>query len=255
MAIRVAAIYIAPVKSLALTRLESARLTARGFEGDRTFFLVSERGRLVTQREYGVLTQVRTAYDPASGELALTMPDGRVVAGTPADSDEAVSARFFGVRDVDAAVVDGPWADALSGLCGVRLRLVRSRGNGFDALPLSMLSAASVEALRASAGADAIDERRFRPNLYLEGAAEAYVEDGWLGQDVRIGGEAVARVIMRDPRCEMTTHDPDTGARDMETLRMIGAARPDQPKEVNFGVYCGVITEGTIAVGDEVSPA
>lgn len=254
MAIRVAAIYIAPVKSLALTRLESARLTARGFEGDRTFFLVSERGRLVTQREYGVLTQVRTAYDAATDELALTMPDGSVVGGRPADGEPA-SARFFGVRDVDAAVVDGPWADALSALCGVTLRLVRSRGNSFDALPLSMLSGASVEALRASAGADAIDERRFRPNLYLEGAAEAYVEDGWLGQDVRIGGEAVARVIMRDPRCEMTTHDPDTGARDMETLRMIGAARPDQPKEVNFGVYCGAIAEGTIAVGDEVAPA
>jgi uncharacterized protein YcbX len=251
MTVRVAAISIAPVKSLALQRLDRAELTTRGIAGDRTFFLVSDRGRLVTQRECPALVQASAAYDVGADELSVTMPDGAVLRGTPRDA-EAVSTRFFGMRDVEGTVVEGPWAEALSKLGGMELRVVRSRGNSFDALPLSMLSSASVDALRANSGEGAIDERRFRPNVYLSGMAEAHGEDAWLGGDVRIGTDAVVRVIMRDPRCEMTTHDPATGERDFNTLRMITAYRTDQPKEVNFGVYAGVITRGTIAVGDEV---
>ncbi len=59
---------------------------------------------------------------------------------------------------------------------------------------------------------------------------------------------------MADPRCDMTTHNPDTGVRDMKTLTLISAYRTDQPKETNFGVYASVEQEGEIAVGDEVVP-
>ena len=50
----------------------------------------------------------------------------------------------------------------------------------------------------------------------------------------------------------MTTHNPDTGERDFNTLRMIAAYRSDELKQVNFGIYGGVTTDGDIAVGDEV---
>jgi uncharacterized protein YcbX len=52
----------------------------------------------------------------------------------------------------------------------------------------------------------------------------------------------------------MTTLNPDSGRQDLDTLNLIAAYRTDQPKEVNFGVYCTVRQEGTIAVGDEVIP-
>ena len=184
------------------------------------------------------MVQVKPAYDPAADVLALTLPDGGVVSGVPKDA-EPLSARFFGQRDVAGVVVDGPWAEALSALCGLPLRLVRSQGNSFDALPLSILSSASVDALRASSGETSIDERRFRPNVYLDGMDAAHGEDAWVGREVSIGG-ARARVVFRDPRCDMTTHDPDTGARDFNTLKLIAAYRTDQPKEVNFGVYGAV---------------
>lgn len=253
MSIRIVAIYIAPVKSLALTRLERGDLGRHGIVGDRAFFVVSDRDRMISQREYPVLTQVRAAYDAVADALALTFPDGSVVNGSPKDA-APVTARFFGKRDVEGTVVEGGWAEALSELCGVPLRLARSRGNSFDALPVSILSSASVDALRSSSGEAAIDERRFRPNIYVTGMDAAHGEDAWAGRDVRVGAEAVVRVIMRDPRCEMTTHDPDTGARDFNTLRLIAAYRTDQPKEVNFGVYGGVTAGGPIAVGDELIP-
>ena len=79
------------------------------------------------------------------------------------------------------------------------------------------------------------------------------MEDEWLENEVRAGG-AVLRVKMRDPRCAITTHSPDTGEIDMNTLKIIASYRTDQPKEANFGVYCTVVQAGDIAIGDEVSP-
>jgi uncharacterized protein YcbX len=40
----------------------------------------------------------------------------------------------------------------------------------------------------------------------------------------------------------------------MDTLKIIASYRTDQPKEVNFGVYCTVIEAGGASVGDEVVP-
>ena len=51
----VEALYISPVKSLGLQRVERASITKTGLRGDRQFFLVSDRNRLFTMREYGPL--------------------------------------------------------------------------------------------------------------------------------------------------------------------------------------------------------
>ena len=40
----------------------------------------------------------------------------------------------------------------------------------------------------------------------------------------------------------------------MDTLKIIASYRTDQPKEVNFGVYCTVAEPGEAAAGDEVVP-
>lgn len=256
LSIRVEAIYIAPVKSLGLLPVERAWLTKRGIAEDRRFFLISDRDRLVTQREYGVLTQVQAGYTLEPESLRVSFPDGRSVEAAPEDAGP-ITARFFGERDVAGTLVEGPWAAALSEFAGVSLRVVRAMGNPFDALPVSLCSSASIEALRSSSGEQAVNERRFRPNFYVSGVAEAHGEDAWVGKEISIGPAARVRVVLRDPRCEMITHDPATGERDIPALlTMITSYRTDQPKETNFGVYGGVVAEGEVAVGDEVaSPA
>lgn len=251
--IHVERMYISPVKSLGLAALERARADKPGIAGDRAFFIVDERGRLFTQREHGALVQIAVAYDVASGELRLTFPDGRTVAGI-AEAGEPCATSFFGERDVEGSVVRGEWGEALSEFAGRRLRLVKAApGQGFDGYPMSMCSAGSLAALAGAAGLGEVDGRRFRQNIYLS-ASQAHVEDSWIGRDVRVGG-AVLRVKAADPRCVMTTHNPDTGETDMNTLKVIASYRTDQPKEVNFGVYCTVAEAGDIAVGDEVRPA
>jgi uncharacterized protein YcbX len=60
--------------------------------------------------------------------------------------------------------------------------------------------------------------------------------------------------MMQDLRCRITTQNPDTGERDLDTLNIIAGYRKGEPKQVNFGVYCNVVTSGVIAVGDDVRP-
>ena len=52
----------------------------------------------------------------------------------------------------------------------------------------------------------------------------------------------------------MTTHDPDTGERDLDTLRtLIGYRGLRDGKYADFGVLGDVVTPGTIRLGDEVA--
>ncbi len=253
MTVRIDSIYISPVKSLALTQLDSARLEKPGIAGDRAFFIIDDRGKLFTQRDHGALVQVAARYDPDANDLALHFPSCLDPRHLPEPGD-AVTVDFFGARPVEGHVVVGPWSAALSDFAGRALRLVKATtpGTSFDGFPISMCSSGSLLALALAAKANTIDGRRFRQNLYISGTPP-HAEDGWIGRELRIG-EAVIRVKMRDERCAITTHSPDTGDIDMNTLKIIASYRTDQPKEVNFGVYCTVVQPGDIAVGDAVVP-
>ena len=251
--IRIDRMYIAPVKALALTELTRARLEKPGIAGDRAFYIIDAKGKLFTQRRHGPLVQVRPSYDVESGRLALTFPDGHAVDGVP-DLGEEITTPFWEGRPVAGRLVLGPWGEALSGFAGQELRLIRPNapGDSFDGFPLSLCSTGSLQAFANAAGQDEVDGRRFRQNIYVSGAA-AHEEDTWMGREVRVG-EALLRVKQADPRCAVTTLSPDTGRKDMDTLRVIATYRTDQPKEINFGVYCTVAEPGEAALGDAVVP-
>jgi uncharacterized protein YcbX len=249
--IRIERIYYSPVKSLGLSELTKAHLDKPGIPGDRAFVIIDEAGKLVTQREVGSLVQIKTSYDAATGALRLAFPDGSTVHGVPQPLDGATSA-YWGDYAIDGHVVDGEWSTALSDFAKQPLRLMKAAiaGKAFDAFPISMCSTASLDALAQAAGQDAVDGRRFRQNIYLSGATP-HQEDEWIGSEIRVG-KALVRVKMADPRCVMTTHSPDTGEIDMNTLKLIASYRTDQPKQTNFGVYCTVVEPGEAAVGDHI---
>ena len=73
----VAAIFTAPVKSLALNRPESVTVGYSGIVEDRRFHLVDEEGRLLTQRQQGRLVLVKAGYSADTEELTLNFPDGQ----------------------------------------------------------------------------------------------------------------------------------------------------------------------------------
>jgi uncharacterized protein YcbX len=249
---RVRAIHLSPIKSLGLMSSERATVTPDGISGDRAFVLLDERDEVATMRKYGSLALAGSRFDPDTGRLVVVLPDGSEMSGI-VGGDEREDVLMFG-RDVHGTIVEGPWADALSELAGAPMRLMRvGNGHAQDTYPMSLLSQASLHELALRSGtAEVADPRRFRNTLLVDGIAP-HEEDEWIGHDVR-AGEVVLRVAERDARCSMTTRNPQSGERDMDTLRMIAGYRSLQDGDICFGVYAEVAQPGTVAVGDTVEP-
>lgn len=204
---RVAELWRYPVKGLRGQRLERIEVAAGGIPGDRSLRVVDGRG-IVTGRRKQRMIGLPATLD-AEGEP--------LVDGHRWNSVEAAAA----IREVA-----GPGAQ-LSRPLG---------GHEFDAAPILVVSDGSIAQL-------GYDRRRFRPNIYLEGA-DGPVEQDWVGRRVRIGG-VVLRIDEPCERCVITTIDPDTIAVDLDVLKRTRAELGGR-----MGVYCSVLEPGTVSVGD-----
>ncbi len=253
----VAWITIAPVKSLALVHRDEVELEPFGVRENRRFYLVDDDGRMINGKVVGPLVRVVPDYDDEAGRLALRLPDGSVVEGEVAIGEPVTTQ--ISRRPVSGGIVDGPWAEALSELAGLPLRLVRTERPG-DAADrglrggMSLVGTASLGALAGAAGVDRVDSRRFRMLFGIDGVP-AHAEDGWMDRRVRIG-DAVVRPLGNVGRCAVTTQDPDTGVPDLDTLHVLGEYRGDveTTEPLPFGVWGEVLTPGRVRLGDPVVP-
>jgi MOSC domain-containing protein len=247
---RVARFSIAPVRSLGLQHPTEIDLTERGVVEDRRFFLTNDANRLVDQLIVFKLVQVASRTDPEATSLWMRFPDGTEVDGE-VELAEAVETPIHGRTGVGHRVI-GPWAEALTRFVGMPIRVIRCDrvGGTRSGNPASIISDGSVRELAAHAGVDWVDSRRFRMLIDLEDA-RAHEEDTWIGKRVRLG-DAVLRVTKPDARCAMTTHDPDSGEPDLDTLRTIISYRGlREGKHADLGVLADVEQPGRIRIGDE----
>ena len=260
--IRVSRLSIAPVRALGLSHPTSIDVDESGVAEDRRFYLVDEHGRLVDRILAGALVQVQAATDPAGSRLRLRFPDGRVIEGD-VRLDEPVRTQMYG-REAVGRVVGGPWAAALEPFARRRLLLVRCEVAGGTRIrpgesqvrnAVSLVSDGSLEELARHLGVERVDARRFRMLIELEGAM-AHEEDTWIGGQLAIGS-AVLRITKPDARCAITTQDPESGERDLDTLRTIlryrGFRANDAEHKIDFGVLGEVDVPGRIEVGDSVA--
>ena len=256
----VAWISIAPVKAMALQPLTEALVGPTGIAGDRRFAVIDPAGRLVNGKRFGPLATVAPTVSADGTHLALRFADGRVAEGD-VERTEPIDALFFG-RPRVVWRLGGPFDVALSDWAGAAMQLVELDvpGNGVDRADLGgSVSIASVAALAdlAHAGGldDPLDQRRFRMTFGIAGVA-AWAEDGWVGREVRIG-DAIVRPDGNVGRCATTTHDPDLGRPDVDTLRLLAQARGDLPttEPLALGVWGAVVRPGRVRVGDPVVPS
>src|SRR5688572_2335728 len=247
----VARFSIAPVRSLGLEHPTEIDVTEHGVVEDRRFYLTDDSNRLVDRIVVGRLVVVSAHTDPDATTLRMTFPDGSVIEDEVQLGDP-VETHIHGRTGVGHVVI-GPWAAALEPIAGRPIILVRcDRPGGTRAgNPTSIISDGSLRELAANAGVDEVDPRRFRMLIDLEDA-RAHEEDTWIGGRIAIG-EAVLRVTKPDARCAITTQDPDTGERDLDTLRTIIAYRGLRDgKHADFGVLADVERPGRIRLGDAV---
>ena len=206
---RVVELWRYPVKGLRGERLDAVEVGVEGMPGDRGLFVVDDRGIVTGRRKQ------RMVGVPATiNEAGETLVDGHEWS-----SPEAAEL----IRDVsgDGASLQQP-----------------PSGHEFDEAPILLLSDGSVDQL-------GYDHRRFRPNIYFEGA-DGPVEQRWIGRRVRVG-DLVLEAYAPDIRCVITTIDPDTIEVDLDVLK-----RTNDELDGRMGVYCRVVEPAVIAVGDPV---
>lgn len=256
-----------PVKGMALHHPDRIELGPDGAADNRGFHLIDDRGEMVNGKREGALVMVRAEYSADEGHLSLRLPDGAQASGQVVPGERVVTS-FYG-RPVPGRVLEGPWNALLSDFVERPVRLVATErpGDAVDVHPVTLVSRASLEALRASAGEPDIDGRRFRMLIEVDGC-EAFAEDTWTGRTIRIG-TAEVHVEGPVPRCVVVTRNPDDGVVDLPVLKMLARQRgtrrgtdfdspvdhlPDDGR-ICFGVYGTVRRPGVVSVGDEVTPS
>ena len=171
---RVSRLNIAPVRSLGLESRDEIRVEAKGVLEDRRFFVTDAGGdRIVDQLIAGTMVQVAAWTDPDATVLRLTFPDGRVVEDDVRLA-EPIETPIHGRTGV-GHVVDGPFAAALGEFLGRDVVLVRCDRPGGTRIAnaVTLVTDGSLDALGAALGVGAVDARRFRMLIELEGGRSA----------------------------------------------------------------------------------
>jgi uncharacterized protein YcbX len=123
-------------------------------------------------------------------------------------------------------------------------------GTFFDIGVVHLLTTATLDRLRTLYPQGRFEARRFRPNIMIStpGEDQGFVENGWVGRTVTVGGDVRLAVTEPCPRCVMITLPQGDLPKDSGILRTAA-----QHNGVNVGVYASVLSGGTIHRGDAVS--
>jgi uncharacterized protein YcbX len=247
---RLDAIWRYPVKSLQGEMVSDAVLDNTGLRGDRCWGIRDETtGKILTgRREPRLLLAAASLTD--DGEPEIVLPPGALCRGTGAETDAALS-RWLErpVRLVEAAGAPGGdaefFADATDDTSPV-IGWTMPPGRFVDAMPLLMVTTASLRAGAALYPAGDWTVRRFRPNLLIDVDADGWVEDSWCGHTVHVGSVAV---VPRQPcvRCTMVTRPQPEIVRDLDIYKTIARHHGG-----TLGVWTEVRTSGSVRLGDVV---
>jgi uncharacterized protein len=251
----VSALSIAPVKGLGLVHRDEVYLGPDGVADNRRFCLIDENGRRYGALRDPRLVVVGVSWEPERSWLELRFPDGAVAAGVVERAGEVTTDLHD--RRLHGRLVPGPWSEALSEFAGRPLRMLeadaptrsidRARG------PVTIVSEESLEELALQADVPGVDGRRFRMLVHVRGC-RPHEEDEWLGREVRVGAARV-RPLEQVARCAITTTAPETGRRDLDTLRTIAAYRGlRNGSHADFGIFGEILEPGQVRVGDPVEP-
>jgi len=270
-----------PVKSMGGERLRSSEVGPQGLAGDRGWAVRDEdNGGIRGAKKIPELMRCRARYlaEPSvtrGGDVEMTLPDGSLVRSDAADVHQRLSGTLGRpvtlwplqpadrlehyrrgapthpdleqeLRATFALEPDEPLPD-LSGLPPEIFEFESPPGTYFDAFPLMLLTDSSLRRLAALAQGSAIDARRFRPNFLIAvGGEDRFVETGWRGRRLRVGG-LVAEITIDTMRCVMTTLPVDELPKDPRIMRvLVREARQC------LGSYAKVVEPGTVSIGDPV---
>ena len=283
----VTALYRYPVKSMLGESLERCRIDERGVVGDRAYALVDvETGTVASAkvpRLWGGLLgfSARCADEPDRASpppVEITFPDGSVHHSDDPDIHSALSAALGREVRLTASPPEGagfeevwPEIEGLAPEAVIDATRVRDEDTGervsrfdlaamsphpafFDLAVLHLLTTTTLRTLRELAPDATFDERRYRPNVLLDGEGEGFVENAWAGRAIEFAGGATIAATIPTMRCVMTTLPQGDLPADADTLRTVAKHNRVLIHGMGTwactGVYADVTGPGELAVGE-----
>jgi uncharacterized protein YcbX len=236
------------VKSLGGEAVTVADIAANGVDGDRAWGIQdTATGRILTgRREPSLLLGAATLRE--DGSPMIELPTGETCAG-PGPATDAALSRWLGRPVRLVAATDEPparaefFADATDDT-STALEWTMPAGRFVDALPVLLLTTASLRKARSLHPLGQWDVNRFRPNVLIDVDSEDWVEDSWCGRTVHIGTAAISPVAPCE-RCTMVTRPQPGLDRDLDIYKVLARHHGG-----TFGVWSAVAASGTIAIGD-----
>ena len=240
-----------PLKGLNAETLERVALSpGAGLPHDRRFALAHgstrfepgvpqwrEKTHFLCLMRDEKLAQLRAAFEPESGMMAISRGGKQVVR---ANATEALGRALIG--------------QFFAGFMGAAARgtpkLVEAGDQAFtdvDEPLVSIVNLASVKDLERVVRAP-VDPLRFRANVYIAGAP-AWAEFDWIGREIGLG-QVRLEIVERTGRCAATNVNPESAARDLNIPRSLqkGFGHDD------MGVYARVVSGGEVARSDRLAP-
>ncbi len=276
-----ASVHAYPIKSCAGIALQESLLIETGLDLDRAFMVVDHHGEMLTQRDTPRLALVDCTLK--MDELVLRAP-GMLALHLRLDTVELPTQALIWndrVKAYDMGALAAQWftdfLHAGPGSPRKRLRLVRfdpehvrrcdaqwtgalAAQTAFaDGFPLLVANLASLQDLNqrlVARGETAVDMRRFRPNLVLDGLP-AFDEDHCPELFISTPeGEVELRLVKPCTRCSVPDVDPATGLSTPSVSETLAAYRAD-PRvggAVTFGMNAVVVRglEHSLAPGQTV---
>ncbi len=286
-----------PVKSMLGEDLDASDVGRAGLARDRRLAVVSRRTGKVASAKYprlwrDLLTLSAEAQDEEAldeealdeealdeeargeargGAARITLPGGATVRSTDADVDEVLSALLNEPVTLTATPPPGASLDRAVPeavlRAGIRAQVPAELieigagappGTFVDFAPLHLLTTSTLDRIAELSPYRRARLERYRPNIVIRTAAGGFVENDWLGRDLRVGDDLVVRVIARTPRCAVRiTMAHGRLPRDAEALRVLARHNrvgplPQSDPEPCAGVYAEVLHPGRIRTGDAV---
>lgn len=240
-----------PVKSLQGELVSSAEIEVNGVQGDRCWGIRDEvTGKVLTARRAPELL-FATAALASDGTPLITLPTGVTCRGPGADTDAALS-DWLGkpvrlVSSVGAPAARAEYFADATDDTSEAVEWTMPAGRFVDALPLLVLTTASLRTAAALHPDGDWDPRRFRANLVVDVAGEGWVEDDWCARSILRIGDVSLQPQAPCIRCTMVTRPQPDLDEDRETFRTLA-----RHHRGNFGAWTAVNIGGRLRVGDEV---
>ncbi|MEW1906967.1 MOSC N-terminal beta barrel domain-containing protein [Kitasatospora sp. NPDC085895] len=217
-----------PVKSTGGELLDAVEVDGRGLAGDRLYAVRDGSGRFGSGKNTRRFRRMDGLLR-LSSRLGhrLDAPELLDPLGSPVEDPDAFLRAYLEREDVALAREDSV--------------------SHFDQLPVSVLTTATLDWVRAEVPDAVVDERRLRPNVLLRTppGTPPFTEDGWFGREGRFGDGVRLAFVRANERCAMVGAPQPGLPHAPEILRAVARGHDNR-----LDALATVVSPGRLRVGD-----